>query len=222
MRLLFSLRIWIALSVLLVGNALAQALPSQVDRPAFKVGDYWVYNKLDGGNGKFLDARAESVLKIESGGYRVSSADSTGLTTVVRDGHFNLLRQEAEGYLHLAKPFYPHFAFPLSVGKTWKQKMELTWSTAPDVLMTFDSLESKVVGWDMVTVPAGNFMAIKIETSGWYNGKNLGGGWTGKVKETTWFAPDARNVVRSEYLESVGGKPFRHEINELQTYILVR
>ena len=90
----------------------------------------------------------------------------------------------------------------------------------PDVLMAIDN-ESRVVGWELVTVPAGNFIAMKIESGGWYKGTKLGGSWTGKIKETVWFSPLTRGPVREEYVETISGKTYRHEITELQNYGLV-
>lgn len=207
----------------LAGTVLAQTVPERVEKPAFKVGDYWVYNKLDGSNGKRLDVRTDAIAKLEASGYRVSKAEGYGtfLTTEVRNNDFNMFRTEGKDYLHTAKPAYPNYVFPLYIGKSWKQKVEQAWSTAADVSIVID-METRVVGWEMVTVPAGNFIALKIESGGWYAGKNLGGGWTGKIKETIWFAPEVRNIVRHEYHDKIAGKTYDYYINELQTYGLAR
>ena len=197
-----------------------QDLPTTVGKPAFQLGDYWVYNKLDGNNGTLLDVVSEELIKIDASGYRLTGTQGFGsfVTTVMRNNDFNKTREEGEKkFLHQTKPFYPHYAFPLNKGKSWKQRVELTWSTVSDVKIVFDGLESKVLGWELVTVPAGNFWALKIESTGWNNGTNSEYQWAGKVTETQWFAPDARNVVRTEYLEKISGRTFKHEITELRT-----
>ncbi len=198
-----------------------QDLPPYVDKPNFKLGDYWVYNKLDGGNGKLIDVISEELIKIDDNGYRLTGTEGFGtfVTTVFRNSNFNKTREEGNNkYLHLNRPYYPHFSFPLSKGKSWKQRVEMTWSTASDVKIVFDGLESKVLGWEMVTVPAGTFWALKIESNGWNNGTSAEYQWAGKVTETRWFAPYLRNVIRSEYLEKISGRTYKHEITELRTF----
>ena len=205
---------------LVAGASWGQDLPATVDKPAFKLGDYWVYNKLDGMSGRLIDVTSEELIKMDASGYRLTGTEGFGtfVTTVVRNPDFNKMREEGDKkYIYQTKPFYPHYSFPLSKGKSWKQRVELTWSTVSDVKIMFDGLESKVLGWEMVTVPAGTFWALKIESTGWNNGKNSDVQWAGKVTEAQWFAPDARNVVRTEYLEKISGRTYKHEITELRT-----
>ena len=220
---------WVTVTLLLgwllAGNVSAQSLPDRVEKPDFKVGDYWIFNKIDGNNGKLLDVTSETVTKIDASGYRLTGTEGAGafVNTTLRNSQFNLIRTDGgqgypKAYVHTSKPFYPHFAFPLTKGKGWTQKVELTWSSHPSVLITFDSLEAKVIGWEMVTVPAGNFQALKIELSGWNNGNNGIDRWSGHVKETLWFSPLVRNVVRTEYVEKISASLYRHDITELQGY----
>lgn len=199
----------------------AQDLPNSVEKPNFKLGDYWVYNKLDGGNGKLIDVTSEELIKIDESGYQLTGTEGFGTftTTVYRNNNFNKMREEGDKkYLYLTKPYYPHYAFPLTIGKTWKQGVELTWSTFSDVKIVFNALESKVIGWELLTVPAGTFWVLKIESNGWNNGKNAQFQWAGKVTETQWFAPYLRNVIRTEYLEKISGRTFKHEITELRSF----
>jgi hypothetical protein len=57
------------------------------------------------------------------------------------------------------------FSFPLDVGKTWR--LEYTEQNPnPQKLRETDTLPYKVVGWEEVTVPAGKFRALKIESDG--------------------------------------------------------
>ena len=208
-------------ALFLVANpSWGQDLPNAVDKPAFKLGDYWVYNKLDGQNGRLIDVVSEELIKIDESGYRLTGTQGFGtfVTTVFRNSNFNKTREEGEKkYLHLTKPFYPHFAFPLTKGMTWKQRVDLSWSTVSDVKIVFDGLESKVLGWELITVPAGTFWALKIESTGWNNGMNSEFQWAGKVTEIQWFAPYLRNVIRTDYLEKIGGRTFKHEITELRS-----
>lgn len=221
MRLQHLKLLWIAL-FFVANSSWSQGLPNSVEKPDFKLGDYWVYNKLDGGNGNLIDVISEEIIKIDDNGYRLTATEGFGTftTTVFRNSNFNKTREEGDKkYLYLTKPYYPHFAFPLNKGKSWKQRVELTWSTASDVKIVFDGLESKVLGWELITVPAGTFWTLKIESTGWNNGTSAEyPQWSGKVTETRWFAPYLRNVIRSEYLEKISGRTYKHEITELRSF----
>ena len=123
---------------------------------------------------KLVDVTSDTITKIEESGYRLTGTEGAGafFDTTLRNSQFNLVRtNDGQGYpkayVHISKPFYPHFAFPLTKGKGWTQKVELTWSSHPSVLITFNALEAEAVGWEMVTVPAGNFQALGIELSCW-------------------------------------------------------
>ena len=206
---------------LVANQTWGQDLPTSVDKPVFQLGDYWVYNKLDGQNGKLIDVISEELIKIDDSGYQLTGTQGFGtfVTKVFRNGNFNKTREEGDKrYLHLTKPYYPHFSFPLTKGKTWKQRVELTWSTVSDVKIIFDGLESKVLGWEFITVPAGTFWALKIESTGWNNGTSAEYQWAGKVVETQWFAPLLRNVIRTEYHEKISGRTYKHEITELRSF----
>jgi len=50
-----------------------------------------------------------------------------------------------------------------------------------------------VVAYEEVTVPAGKFMAFKIEHRGWFRNSR---GSSGIQKDTYWYAPDAKADVK--------------------------
>lgn len=215
--------LWALLLCCLVQQALAQSpqLPTKVEKPNFKLGDTWVYNKLDGWSGNLLNVSVNTLRKMDSSGYMMESVQGFAgpVSKVLRDKNFNMFRIEADKFEQNAKPFYPNYVFPLSVGQRWKQKVEMTKSTDSNGKVVVADLESRVVGWEMVTVPAGNFVALKIETSGWYNGSISGWAWGGQIHETLWFAPEVRNAVRYEYQDRSSSID-NHEIHELQSYWL--
>ena len=73
--------------------------------------------------------------------------------------------------------------WPLEIGKTWNFKTD--WAEADGSGTTVE--KATVVSWESVTVPAGTFMAFKIERKGSWNMKDFAGrGWTGEVAETYW------------------------------------
>ncbi len=64
----------------------------------------------------------------------------------------------------------------------------------------------KVIGLERVKVPAGEFDAWRIESTGFGNGKNLStnGSYVVRFKEVIWYVPALRNFVASEYEQRFG------------------
>lgn len=199
------------------GIVLAQATPARVDGPGVRVGDTWIYNKIDGWNGRLDDVSVNTVRRSDGRGIEMSSSSLDGklVSKVMRTRDFNLVGVDGPGFAQRAKPFYPNYAFPLHVGKTWKRSVELLGTRQPGTSISAE-LEARVVGWEMVTVPAGNFLALKIEMSGWYDGKSIDWDWKGRIEDTLWYSPEVRNAVRYEYKELLGSSQvYGHEIHEL-------
>jgi hypothetical protein len=216
-----SLTLLILCSVLAAGVC-AQTAPSRIDGPGVKVGDAWMYNKLDGRNGRLEYVSVNTVRKIGTDGISMESTSPDGRHTanIRRTSDFNLVRIETQGSTQTSLPYYPNFAFPLQIGKTWQRDVEFANTSTPSK-MVHAKLEGRVVGWESVTVPAGNFLALKIEVKGWYRGEDIGESWTGRIEDALWYAPEVRNAVRYEYQDTVGGSRYSHEIHELVRYWLV-
>lgn len=219
------MRVLLFLAALLTAfSAVAQRAPNTVPGPTVKVGDTWIFNKLSGHSGALDQVTLNVVRKVAADGILMDSSnlDGSNVYKVRRTAGFNLVGLTgADGYFQSATPFYPNFAFPLAIGKTWKGKVSFAASDKPGDQVTAD-LEARVIGWESVTVPAGNFMALKIVMTGWYKGQTIGGwpldGW---IEDTLWYSPEARNAVRYEYKDSAGGVVYNHDIQELMRYWLV-
>lgn len=205
--------------LLSAATAVAQSPPQSVDGPGVRVGDTWIYNKIDGAKGTLDYVSVNTVVKVERDSIEMSSTslDGRNVAKIFRTSEFNLVRIDSPGYRSSALPYYPSYSFPLQVGKTWKRKVELANSAKSDTTVKAE-LESRVAGWEMVTVPAGNFLALRIETKGTYRGSNFDGAWYGEIEDTLWYSPDARNAVRYVYKDTSGGTPYNHEIHELVRY----
>jgi hypothetical protein len=204
-------------------GAFAQGPAEAIDGPAVKVGDVWIFNKLNGWNKELEDVSVVSVKRITADGIDMEAASLDGkvVAKILRTRGFNLVRIEAPGFTQTALPYYPNFAFPLQVGKTWRSAVSLANTSQPDKTVQAD-LEGRVAGYESVTVPAGTFFALRIELKGWYKGKNSDGQWTGTIEDTLWYSPAVRNAVRYEYKDTVGASSrHNHEIHELLRYWLV-
>lgn len=197
-------------------RAFEPAPQRSVDGPGVRIGDTWMYNKIDGVKGALEYVSVNAVDKIERDAIAMtsSSLDGKSVSKVFRNAGFNQVRTEAPGSSSSASPFYPSYSFPLQVGKTWRRTVDLTNSAKSDTTVRAE-LESRVVGWEVVTVPAGTFLALRIETKGAYRGWNFDGNWFGRIEDTLWYSPATRNAVRYEYKDTVGTTRYNHEIHEL-------
>jgi hypothetical protein len=85
--------------------------------------------------------------------------------------------------------------FPLEIGRKWDSKFKFfNKSNSWVVPWQFDA---QVTAYEKVKVPAGEFDAFKIEYKGYWN--NYGTGASGPLVLTNWYAPSAKNIVKSEY-----------------------
>jgi hypothetical protein len=145
----------------LAPNAYAAAVP----QPIFTPNDSWSYHVSVQKNGRQSDLHVTvSVMRIGS-----DSVVVTEKTDVNPDRVQSMMlgldwsrRRSVNGQeITVNQPF----SFPLDVGKTWR--LEYTeQNPSPQKLRETDTLPYKVVGWEEVTVPAGKFRALKIESDG--------------------------------------------------------
>ncbi len=161
--------------VCLAAPGISQAQKAEMPAPtAFHVGDTWVWREVDNrtqledGKPTRTVVKVNGILKFFAGThkYRISNA-------------------------FLGKPSSkPWRVWPLEVGKQWV--FDRDWVRADGVTGNTKQ-DAKVVAYEEVTVPAGKFMAFKIEYRGWY--RNSGGG-SGKQDDTYWYAPDVNADVK--------------------------
>ncbi len=210
--------------ILLSPQTSAQKRPERVEDPSVKVGDTWIYNRMDGWRGELDYVSLNKVKEVGANGIIMESTDLDGRnpSKIQRTRDFNLVRIEAPRFVQTASPFYPSYAFPLQPGKTWRGIVDLNTTRQPGQTGRAD-LEGRVVGWESVTVPAGNFTALKIELKGRYLGSSIVDGYSfsGWIEDTLWYAPEVRNAVRYEYKDWVNSNPYNHEIHELMRYWVV-
>jgi hypothetical protein len=197
------------------------AQPQRVERPAFKVGDSWTYNKIDGWKNEFEFAVVSTLTEIggESIVLETMGLDGSGRTRITRTSDFNLVQTEEQKRTRRTSPYYPNYAFPLAVGKTWTRDVEFTDTGESDKLVRA-RLTARVARWEIVTVPAGTFLALRIDIRGDYHGSNASGSWSGEIRDRLWFSPEVRNAVKYEYEDTLGGGRYTSERFELQRYWL--
>ena len=104
------------------------------------------------------------------------------------------------------------FAFPLYPGKTWEDSYDWEVRGAAPVKGKADD-RGKVVGWEEVQVPAGNFRALKVEVESRFYGK---GGMADDSTLIYWYAPQVNRFVKFDY-RSIYEGTLVAEIGQLQT-----
>jgi hypothetical protein len=171
-------------------------VPAQVTAPATRAGDAWSYSLHDG------------YTKIARGtlNYRVTAVGADGITvTVDHDG-----RQSTERYTpdwnwrerpmtnlqaFRYDPAYAALPFPLEAGKTWSTRVKATDPASGRVNNV--RIDGKVVGWERVRVPAGEFDALKIQRIV-YAGNAEHFLSEEKITEVDWYAPKVGRIVRHQ------------------------
>jgi hypothetical protein len=103
--------------------------------------------------------------------------------------------------------------FPLVVGKKWEHS-----NTAPHPTCGQNTadLKNEVVAWEEVTVPAGTFRAIRIDSQGYWS-SSCG---RDRLAYKFWYAPEVHWLVKSEAVTYAGGKVYDKQIRVLKSFKL--
>lgn len=165
----------LAVVVCLVAPATALAQKAEMPTPAaFNVGDTWEWRQVDNRTKLEEGKRTRTVVK-DDGVLRFSG----------ERGRFQI------SAAFLGRPLQkPWRVWPLEVGKKWAYEED--W-TRDDGVTGDTKQDAAVVAYEEVTVPAGKFMAFKIEHRGWYRTSR---GGSGKQHDTYWYAPDVNADVK--------------------------
>jgi len=103
----------------------------------------------------------------------------------------------------------PWRIWPLEVGKAWSH--DTNWSRGDGVTGNTKQ-DARVVAYEEVVVPAGKFMAYRIEYDGWVTTSQ---GFRGRIADVYWFAPDALADVKHSRI--VGNANFTRELVQVKT-----
>jgi hypothetical protein len=139
----------------------------------------------------------------------------SGRQSVMKDGRLLFLGSSGR-YFTIGQVYdVASRPWPLEIGMTWKH--ENAWQeSSNEPGKTWQN--AKVVAYEAVTVPAGTFMAFRIEYKGSYSmtdARHMQ--WTGEVNDTYWYAPEVKaDVMHSR--ESHGRNGGDRWRNELTSY----
>ena len=164
---------------------------ARIVKPEIRVGDRWTY--------RGTNILAPGTAEHES---RVSFADDNVILLVsTRKGDgkefdsswtsgWNAVTSYTGSYF---RPHTGFLRFPLRIGDTYELKYEFL-RPRVNTIRASASGTSKVVGWDMVEVPAGRFRTMKVEFD--VAVRALDGSWAYKAKGTIWYDPEVRRWVK--------------------------
>jgi len=170
---------------------------ASVAAPAISAGDSWTYQVRDGFTGLPRPEQRHEVIRVGGGRIEVAGNVERGDGRQVYDGEWNWLRRPATDLQTFEyQPAYQAYAFPLAPGKTWRSESV---ATDPRDGRRFPvKIEARVLGWERVRVPAGEFDALKIErrvSIAYWEYMTRGGS---DIKEYDWYAPSVKWVVKRE------------------------
>jgi len=195
----------------LVGAPLGFA--ADLPAPALQAGDTWTYRHIDGYNKLDVGTVSLAVEAARAGDIRLVTRSGDGRyasqSTYAGPGRLaaGTLSARAEGALN---PPLELARYPLQEGERWRQTVVRSDVLSGEPRAT--ALEVKVIGWQTVKVPAGEFRALLVERRidlGDYDpfrGPTLR--W-----EKEWYAPEVKGAVKLEVFEEY----FENRYNRLQS-----
>ena len=160
----------------------------------YQIGEKWVWNWKRTVEG---EVRAEGKDIQEVVGYHGESGFWNGTDTV-----------RISTTLDKKQSSTPFRSWPLYVGKKWKYESE--WENNEGTKGK-TSQDAEVVSFEEVNIPAGKFMAYKIEYKGMVTNSR---GFKGKMSDTWWYCPELKTYIRHVNKDGYGVYT-----NELTSYI---
>ncbi len=175
-----------------------------------RIGDFWRYR---GSNQNGPDAPTYKVIDVNNDQIEIGYlSNANEQMTLLLNADWNPLVQLGQQGAEEVKfvPFAPYWQFPLEPGKKWRG----TYKGDCGLICSFEvDYEYEVRGWETVTVPAGTFEALRIDSKDNYRYRV---GPTGVGARTAWLAAEVRHPVKFQYFYN--GK--RLHQYELESYRL--
>ncbi len=175
--------------VLVAGCAGGPPAPPAADlqRPAWKVGDRWVFQRTPTSVlGGLASLVTHEVIEATPDGYtmRITRLNEEFTRHWTPDLH--LSHQESRGrLLSRFEPAARYFDWPLLLGKSWRQEFEYRDGKSEGRYANAWRVAKQV---EPVSLVAGSFLAVRVD--------RLGGG--GEPLDTYWYVPPVRYWVRFE------------------------
>ncbi len=185
---------------LLAAPVLAADPSSAAAAPAVSVGDSWTWQYTDVWKHTSGNLNRTEVTAVDASGVQVDIKRASTGAVLSRSRFTADMNPIDRGKMHFA-PYYARYAFPLTPGKEWT--VDATGDNPAAGKRWRYQIKGKAVGWEKITVAAGEFDAMRVEVVSYYQGEEVGSrGGSGQSKETIWYAPAVNNFVKLEYQDT--------------------
>jgi hypothetical protein len=166
--------------------------------PTLSVGDSWTYSVRDGFTG--LDRGTQRHQVVEVTGERIGmtvTREGGGEESWTYDRGGNWLKHPAHGLQSFDyAPAYRAFDFPIAPGKTWRARLT---ATDPVNGRRFPVwIDGVVLGWERIKVPAGEFDALRVKRTVFFDYQDFTERGRSEIVEYEWYAPAVKQAVRRE------------------------
>ncbi len=182
-------------------------VPAQVTAPGIRAGDDWKYSLHDG------------YTKLPRGtlDYRVNSVQGDTVTVqLLHEGRestqlytrdWNWRERPMTNLQNFRyDPPYPALPFPLEAGKTWRAYVKAIDPASGRANRV--RIDGKVLGWERVKVPAGEFDAIVVRRTVYAGNADYSRGEE-TISEFDWYSPRLGGIVKhasaSAYFDKMRG-----------------
>ncbi len=183
---------------------------SLLRRPAVQSGDQWMYRRASGPGSR---AVRQTVVNVSEQGIALKTEESGSQdsSTTIHDREWGLLGSGYNDY----RPALAYYSFPLYPGKRWGIDSRVA-NFGADQSGRMKG-EGRALDWEVVDVPAGRFLALKIEvsieTADPGDAKRVV-----TVRESHWYAREVLRPVRVESETTIAGEVAGRETIELLSY----
>lgn len=182
------------------------ALAQVAAAPVLGAGESWTYRTINDYN-RLPQGDVTRSVAVSAGGIRVVSR--AGASAPIESGFARpgvlasgALNDRAQGRLAPALELMP---FPLEPGQRWSQTVRRQDALTNE--MRDVRVEGRVVGWETVRVPAGEFRALRVERRLWLGDWDQFRGETWRA-ETEWYAPEVKGPVKVAVFEEYPERRF--------------
>jgi len=179
-------------------------------RPDVQTGDEWIYRRSSGRSSRVM---RQTITGVNEKGMTLKTEDigSQDSSVAVHDRDWGLMGSGFNDY----SPALAYYSFPLYVGKRWGVDSGVSnFGAGQQGRMKG---EGRALGWETVEVPAGRFLAmkveLKIETADPGDPQR-----TLVVREQHWYSRVTMRPVRVESEATIAGEAPRVETIELVSY----
>lgn len=190
-------KVFFLLTAILILSGCTTTTTNKPTLKDYKIGEKWVWKWSRSVDGE-VRAQGKDIQEVVD--YHGKSGFWNGVDTVLISKVLNKKQSST-----------PFRDWPLTVGKKWKYESE--WENNEGTKGK-TSQDAEVVSFEDVTVPAGKFMAYKIEYKGMVTNSR---GFKGEMSDTWWYAPALKT-----YIKHVNKDGYGVYTNELTSYSKAR